>query len=610
MRQWRDQLQSDWGGEGRRSLDMEMEREEALYFQDYRVPRPKGQFAVRTGSAPADAEGAIDSLVPGRVQITVTKPRATERWQTLADKRTRFAYALLHQWRYPRDLWALLPADQVIRRLAVARVLWDQRLWPERPKDWKAMTEEAQDHWEEDHRSRCPIVMECRNPRYVRFRDMQDGTLMAVCEHYPMLVADAIVTFAAYPKIRQILGGREGMRETVWIDDVWVGEYRCLLVEDQPLWAGKDATDGVVKSPYPEIPYVVMPYRELNFEAPGERYRGMLTNTGDLYRYESEVLGMVTQMTRWNAWRTWKGWFTKDRDEAEIVPGSIIMVAKHQNEYLEALTGETFPPDIIQPIQLYDGYIGRNSVVFGGAASGEQARGASQQWAQQAQRQLKMERAKSALQTGMAQCFRLATQIGERFLGEETLVLPLPGRDQQGQERGQVAIKRGDLAGYPDCYKVSFGARMDPAMLELNKGLQVMHQNGVMPLRAAHELGGMVEVAQDWIDDLRLEKLEQHPAMQAMALLEQAEAYFKDEPEKAALAKTLIMQLAQGGGGQPQGAGVPQPGGQQPPGQRPGGPPQGAGGRKGGGGRGRMGGGRTNGRPPGLPAAGTGGLSR
>mgnify|MGYP001560164707 FL=1 len=120
----------------------------------------------------------------------------------------------------------------------------------------------------------------------------------------------------------------------------------------------------------------------------------------------------------------------------------------------------------------------------------------------------------------------------------------------------------------------------------------------------------MVEVAQDWIDDLRLEKLEQHPANQAMMLLDQAESWYAEEPEKLALAKQLIMQLAQSGGGQPQGAGVPQPGGQQPPGQRPGGPPQGAGGRKSGGGRGRMGGGRTNGRPPGLPAAGTGGLSR
>jgi hypothetical protein len=604
-------MTGEWSG-----LDAAQTYEEKLYFQDTKnIEHYRGERAIKTGSAPSDAEGAIDTLTPEQVQIKITKPRDTDRWQKTADKRVRFATGLLHDWRTPRDLIRLVSSDQVVRRTGVARVLWDRRRWPDHPAGWKGETEDFRDEWELRHRTKCPIVFEARNPRYVRWKDLQDGTLLSVVEHYPLSVPDAKVIFAQYPRAVQILKGYSNTaNQIVWVDDLWIGEYRCILLEDQPILTqlgGNAQYQGVMKSPYPEIPYIMVPYREMNFENPAERYRGMLTNSGDLYLHEAEVLGMITQMVRFNSWRTWKGYFHDfEKTQIEVIPGTVLQVKKHQNEYIEPMTGETFPPDLMAPMQMYEGYIGRNSVVTGGSASGEQNRSAQQAWANMAIRQLKLNPARQSLQTGVSQALRLATVIGSLFLEDETLVLPLPGRDEKGKDRGSVSIKASDLENYPDCYTVKFGAPVDPARIELAKALFTFANNNAMPLRTAIEMSGLTEVAQDWIDDLRGQRIESVPGFAELAALEQLEDYYEDDPEKMAIFKMFLMQQKQGPGGggpPPGGPAVPSPGGMQVPnamartgmqnseaeGLSPG-PPGGA--RP----RGRV----STGRPPGMPAGG------
>jgi hypothetical protein len=213
-REWRDSLCGSFT-----TLDEGQSREEELYFQSYRV--------WKTGSAPSDAEGAIDSLVPQQVQIRCRPARATDAWQKIVDKRVRFGRGLLHSWRNPRDQLRLIATDQVLRRVGIGRVLWDKRYWPDRPDDWKGRTKADQEVWETRHRTRCPLTFEARNPRYVRWMDTADGALLAVVEHYPLVVADAKVTFAAYPKAKAVLSKYSNVRETVWVDDLWIGARRA-----------------------------------------------------------------------------------------------------------------------------------------------------------------------------------------------------------------------------------------------------------------------------------------------------------------------------------------------------------------------------------------------
>lgn len=265
IRQWRDELVGVWGLGGNTSISGSVAREEQLYFQafdDY-VTHWNGSKIIKTGSAPSDAEGAMDALIPSSIQVRCRPARRTETYRKLAEKRLRFAQGLLHSWRTPKDLLSLVVADQVVRRVGVGRVLWDQRLWPEHPDDWKAMTAAERTAWDIRHRNRSPITFEVRNPRYVGWHDLQDGTLLAVCEHYPVAAPEARVLFGRYPQARRILASYTSPGATVDVDDVWVGEYRCLMLANEPLFVGgmfgstRGAHAGVVKSLYPEIPYVI-----------------------------------------------------------------------------------------------------------------------------------------------------------------------------------------------------------------------------------------------------------------------------------------------------------------------------------------------------------------
>lgn len=630
VRQWRDSLVGNWGLGSDRGISGSVAGEEALYFQNYEIEVFKGQRAIKTGSAPSDAEGAMDALIPSNVQIRCRPARRTEKYRQIAEKRLRFAQGLVHGWRTPKDLLALVVADQVVRRVGVGRVLWDQRLWPEHPDDWRTMTAAERTSWDLRYRNRSPLTFEVRNPRYVGWEDLQDGTLIAVVEHYPVSAPEARVLFSRYPRAKQILAAYTTPDATVWVDDVWVGEYRCLMLQDEPLFTGgvfgasRGAHSGVVKSLYPEIPYVIFPFRELNFASPHDRYRGMLTNAGDLYRYESEMMGMVQQLMRWNSWRTWIGYFQgmEKEEGVEIHPGEMIQVRKHMNEYLEMLTGESFPPDILQGIQMYDAFITRNSVAGGAPMPGEN-RSAQQVWATQSLRQLKLERARTADQTGLAQALRLATVIGATFLGEnEALTLPLPGRDDDGEALAEVTIRGADLRDYPDCYEVSFGVRIDPAIVELNKALAGFAQMNFIDQRRALEMGGMVESAQEVLDDLDIQATENLPFMKAMFALRRAKQWWGEDSDEYLMLKQVLggelermVQQSVGGAAPPAAPGAmpgaPPTGGAMPPNpvgmNVPGSLPQNGqqlqqntqlGGRK------RVAGRVASGRPPGMNAGG------
>src|SRR5262245_27367967 len=196
MRYWRDHLQAQWG-----DLDQEQEAEADLYFQAFDVESPGGRLAVKTGSAPSDADAAIDSLVPPDVSVHVRPARAREKYRKQADKLTRFGKAMLYSWRRRKDFVRQIATDMVIQRVGVGRVMVDATLWPEKPGDLRRSEEppeqmadesdaayqarleafhadDEEDAWEVRHRRKNPIVWQRRDPRIVRWRENDEGELL------------------------------------------------------------------------------------------------------------------------------------------------------------------------------------------------------------------------------------------------------------------------------------------------------------------------------------------------------------------------------------------------------------------------------------------------
>jgi hypothetical protein len=563
MRGWAATLDGEWndaGGEQRLSLDAGMEAEEDLYFQTFPVYTPQGAAPLRTGSAPADADGAADSLVPKDVQIKVRPLRNRAVYQKQAQDLVYAAQGLLYIWRRKKDVLRQIANDQALRRVGVARVLFDEDLWEARPDDWADLDDDARDAWEVRRRRQCPIRLERRNPRYVRWRELDDGTMLAVVERFQTTVLEARATYSNplwADALAAALKGRD-LNDTVTIEDVWYAKWRCVLVNETPIAPiGRAPYRGVFPHRYPEIPYVVAPFRELGFENPGARYRGLLSNTGGLYAVESEALSNFMTWLRWFAHGGYVGWVQDQRD-LQILPGHLIPINRTRGEYIEPLRKDTVSPELTQMAGIVQTYLQRNGVAIGPLA-GEATRSAQQVWALQAMRQLKLEFAKEALERLLERAFTLAMLLIEHRIGEP-VTLPIPGPDRQGKPRGEVRIGPAQINGYVDGFEVNFGKRIDPATLEQSKTLFTYMSNQQMPRRVAWAMSGLTDNPQEWEDELIQQAGEMDPFILQLKLLEDLQAFYGEDTWQYQTAKRRVQESQappnpQGVSGQNGGAG-------------------------------------------------------
>src|SRR5215831_17628305 len=557
VRYWRDHLCSKWG-----DLDEAQEDEEDLYFQLFDVESPGGRLAVKTGSAPADADAAIDSLVPPDVSVRVRPARARQKYRLQADKLTRLGKALIHDWRKQKDVFRQIPTDMVIRRVGVFRIMVDRSLWPQKPEGLQVrgpmpeqLTDESDEEyeqrietweeadpeeiWEVANRRRNPILFQRRDARTCRWEEADDGTMLVMLEHYQTSKTEAMHAFSRYQDTERLLRGMSP-DELVWVDDVWIGRYRCLLLNDEPLFETHAGTDyrGVAEHGYP----------------------GMLTNAAGLYPIESNVLTMQIWMLAINAWRTYLGW-TKDGRQIEIRPGQYIPIDQRIGEYLAMLEGQPVPEELLSTASVVDQYIQRNGVAQG-PRSAEGTRSAQQLWAIQSMRTLKIESAKDSLVRGITRALELASMELEVCL-QDRLTLPVPGKSRDGEDLGEVTVFPQDINGYWDGWEVSLGRRLDPAILEQWKALQALQANKWIPHRTSIELSGATDNPQEWLDELLREAVDALPFVIEQVGLERVKNWFGEDSERfIALSQKLMEQQHQQSQRSPL-----QPGGgtQQPP---------------------------------------------
>lgn len=580
MIRWRDILNNEWtqGDDGisASSFIDDVHEEERTYFQQFDVWGVDAKLIVKTGSAPSDADAAIDGLVPVDPTVKVKPLRNRTKHKAQAEKLKMFGMGMLAAWkRQKRDLFPMMAADQVIRRVMVCRVLFDNRLWPTLPShldaeyednpdltpeenaDAKQEWDDTKDDWLLLNRRKVPIVLERRDPRYTRWREADDGSLLVASEDYYASALEAFAQFQHLPLAAEHLGSKEP-DDLVRVSDIFVGKYRCILLDDRAIYPN----GGVLKHLYEKVPYLIAPFRKLPFDNPAQRYRGMLSNSQSLYRGESQVLSMNLHMLGWNAWRTFKGWTVDDRP-LDIIPGKYLSIDTRRGEYLDLLQGDPVPPELLQMADVFDHYIQRNGVAQG-PRTAEGTRSAAQVWAIQAQRQAKIDNAKQAFQGLMCDAISMAAAIVEKII-DGPMTFPVPGRNPKGEEYGEQTIKPSDINGYWDGFEVDFGRRLDPALLEQAKTLMTFAMNNWMPLQISWQMSGLTDSPEEWKEMLITETTEKLPfIMEVIALKRLKEELGEGDPEYQALYQNILMshQGAAGAGeGTPPGAPGQPPGG-------------------------------------------------
>lgn len=561
---WRDRLNGDWGAGAGGGLSSRQTSEEKLYFQQFPIMAAKDDPAdrpVRVGSAPADVDSAIDALVPNDILVRCKPARDNKKYVEQAELLIRGSRSFLNLWRRDVDVLRYIATDQCLRSVGCARVLYEDDLEdraPVEPHD----EDEALDLWEEDHLGAVPIVLEWRNAKYVRFKLDRRGRPLVVVESYPTSVLEARLTYKHLPLAMEYLDTKKLDDPAVQVDDIWFGEYRCVLLDNRPIFS----EEGVVPHGYPEIPYVFAPFREMTFEAPGERYRGVLTNQASVYMAESQAISMHMTMLRNNAWRTFKGW-TRDNREILIRPGFMTPIDQRFGEWLELMQGEPVPPMVMQTAEALEGYRFQNGVGQMGMRAQEGARSAQQVMAQQSLAEKKIAPARQALQRMIANALRLAFIIIEKVM-ERPLTLPSPGRDQQtGKWLGEVRIKPEDINSYWDNFDVYFTRRVDPAQLEQAKALSALAAANWMPWWDSVELSGFCDTPSEWQDRLYLQAAERTPFMTEAAGWEMTKNFYEGTDDEWLMDVYKQRMLAQQAGPPqgPAGPGVPSPGAQNSP---------------------------------------------
>lgn len=552
VRQWIYTLAEEWGASNTNdsypylsSMEAAIEREEATYFDQYDLLAPVPALAVRTGSAASDANSAIDSIMPKAALVRVKPARDRQRYKDQARKLGYFGAAALAAWRKKKDVLYALASDMVIRRVAVARIMFDSRLWPQYDQGpVPADGEDDNDYvdWTVTHRRKFPIILERRDPRFVRWREY-DGDIAALVESYTTTAFEARLTWSDKPEVSKICRGMEP-NQTVRVDDVWIGQYRCILLDDQPIYGvnqtGKSrVSQGVAKHGYPVIPYLIAAFRELPFDSPVKRYRGMLSDSVSLYQTEAQTLSMNLHMLAINSWRTYVHW-TKDGRKLRIIPGEAIPIDKRVGEYIEMLQGEPVPPELLQFADVVDHYIQRNGVAQG-PRTAEGTRSASQLWAVQAMRQMKIEGAIDNLQRLLSRALGLAAMQIETMV-KEPVTLPVPGVDHDGNDLGEVTVAPKDINGYYDAFQVIFNRRLDPALLEQAKTLQVFQANHWMPKKVSWELSGLTDSPDEWNDELMIDAIDDLPFFKELLSLERAKATWGEDSEYYQLLFTKIQE--------------------------------------------------------------------
>ncbi len=313
-----------------------------------------------------------------------------------------------------------------------------------------------------------------------------------------------------------------------------------------------------------------MPYREIPANQPAERYRGGLTNTADLYPYESETVTMAIEIMRWMAWRTYVGHTFEARD-IPMEPGIMIDMDKDRNEYIQVLEGTAIPPEILQMAATMQGLIQRNG--RSNPANNATARSAQQLMALNAEQEKKLDCPRQSLQRFCQRVTSLGAMELEQNL-DGRLVLPVPGHDHEGNDFGEMTVTSKDINGYYDGFEISFSRRLDPAILEVNKALMSMAQNNYISQRKALELGALVDDPQEELDELLDQATEKQPWMISLLSLKRVEQWYGEDSWQYKIALQMYIQSQQaqkGGGGAPGGPGGGPPGGltakpQQPPG--------------------------------------------
>lgn len=263
-------------------------------FAADRIVLPTGRDAV---------DGFVDNIDLTNAAISTSKHGESKQAELDNDMMRRFYTGVLYRNMVEADISPVRVAGKhyALHGMSVLKTIWDADRWFDKPEREDGMSDsdyaELVDQWRADMHDSIPIVILAIHPRNI-MPDPAYGGRLYVIERHERLVFDAQRIWPRWKNLQ-----KKGTDDTVEYISYWDKDYRCDLVDDEPILK---APGGVDHHRYGFIPYTIIETGLGNLSAdakPEKRYVGILRYMKDLLVSESQNFSVRDVILSREAWK-------------------------------------------------------------------------------------------------------------------------------------------------------------------------------------------------------------------------------------------------------------------------------------------------------------------
>jgi len=280
-------------------LYKEDERFYELDFKaDLKIPNEFENDTVVLPTARDKVDSVVDHSDISDVRVYVNKKNASDTAKESAELLRKLALGIIHRTNVESTIAPQRTSAKHywVHGLSVVKTTWDVDNWIDRPVQKNNETENDYaariDEWRSESRGQFPISIQAINPACILPDPYTYGQL------YVFETSKRMVYDAKRLPFRWKNPQNKAENDTVEYTEYWDRNYRCVLIDDEPVWK---IGGGVIKHKYDFIPYTLIESGLGNITqdgSPEKRFVGLLRYIKPILIAESAIYTMCNILVK------------------------------------------------------------------------------------------------------------------------------------------------------------------------------------------------------------------------------------------------------------------------------------------------------------------------
>jgi hypothetical protein len=238
-------------GEAYRCFDLDDTLYELAFKAQLRLPEEFKEQAVVLPTARNTVDAFADNIGIDNVRVTVSRRKDTKTANEEGEQLRKFGQGLIYMTNVNASIsqWRVAGKHYPLYGVTWFKDVYSADMWPDKPERKKGESDEDYQarvtEWENVCEGSLPITISAVHPRCMMFDKATMGQGWVI-EHYEKPVSEMIRRYKRWTPRKSI-----SEKSKVTYMDYWDKDYRCVLIDGQPVLKG-----DVVKHKYGFVPYV------------------------------------------------------------------------------------------------------------------------------------------------------------------------------------------------------------------------------------------------------------------------------------------------------------------------------------------------------------------